>query len=296
MKLGVHVIAFTLPDGPATIGPTLGAIGEAAERAGLVSLSVMDHYFQMEMAGGPEQPMLEAYTTLGFLAARTEAITLRALVTGVTYRHPGLLAKIVTTLDVLSGGRASLGIGAAWYEEEHRGLGVPFPPLAERFERLEETIQIVLQMWSGEVAPYDGTYYQLAETYNVPPALSKPHPPIMIGGGGERKTLRLVARYADACNLFAGGEGGPAEMRRKLDALERHCASEGRDYDRITKTALWVGPLFPDAAGGRAFAEALSPYAEMGFTEVQVMTGGPDPAAFVDALGEHVAGPLSALD
>ncbi|MGB8385522.1 MAG: LLM class F420-dependent oxidoreductase, partial [Dermatophilaceae bacterium] len=204
MRLGFHIVNFTLPGGPADLGDTLARTARAAEEIGADNLSVMDHYFQLEGAGGATQPMLEGYTTLGFLAGNTSTVELQLLVTGVTYRHPGLLAKIVSTLDVLSRGRAVLGIGAAWYEREHRGLGVPYPPIAERFERLEETLQIVLQMWGPDDGPFTGKHYQLAETLNVPQSVSTPHPPIMIGGQGERKTLRLVAKYADACNLFAG--------------------------------------------------------------------------------------------
>jgi F420-dependent oxidoreductase-like protein len=163
----------------------------------------MDHWFQMEAFATSQDPMLEGYTSLGFLAGQTRVMKLSLLVTGVTYRHPGLLAKIVTTLDILSGGRAQLGIGAAWYEREHKGLGVPFPPLSERFERLEEVLQICLQMWSDDDGPYQGRYYELAETICSPRPIQKPRPRILVGGSGERKTLRLVAQYADACNLFA---------------------------------------------------------------------------------------------
>jgi len=185
----------------------------------------MDHYFQMEFNGGAEDPMLEAYTTLGYLAGHTSTVQLGALVTGVTYRHPGLLAKIATTLDVLSGGRATLGIGAAWYDREHEGLGVPFPPVAERFERLEETLRICLQMWDPEAnGSFEGKHYRLAETLCVPAPVSSPHPEIMIGGGGEKKTLRLVAHYADACNISAK----PDIAAHKLDVLRRHCDTVGR--------------------------------------------------------------------
>ena len=180
--------------------------------------------------------MLEAYTTLGFLAAHTESVGLGTLVTGVTYRHPGILAKTVTTVDVLSGGRAWLGIGAAWNEEEHLGLGVPFPPVAERFERLEETLKIILQMWSDDDGPFEGKHYHLARTLNSPQPLSVPRPRILIGGGGERKTLRLVAQYADACNFFTG----PEELRAKLEVLRRHCEAVGRDFDSIMKTVYYV--------------------------------------------------------
>src|SRR5579863_2138077 len=202
MRVGIHFVNFTLPGAPDTLGPTLAATARVAEDSGVSVFTLMDHWFQMEIMASAEDPMLEGYTSLGFLAGQTNTMTLGLLVTGVTYRHPGLLAKIVTTLDVLSGGRAQLGIGAAWYEREHRGLGVPFPPVAERFERLEETLQICLQMWSGDAGPYQGRHYHLAETLCVPRPIQKPHPPILIGGGGEKKTLRLVAKYADACNLF----------------------------------------------------------------------------------------------
>ena len=196
--------------------------------------------------------MLEGYTALGFLAAHTSTVELQLLMTGVTYRHPGLLAKIVSTLDVLSGGRAALGIGAAWYEREHRALGVPFPPLAERFERLEETLQIVRQMWSDDDGPFDGKHYQLAETINSPQPLRQPHPPIMVGGGGEKKTLRLVAKYADALQpVRRSGHRSRRRSPHKLDVLREHCAREGTDYDRIRKTVLYTGPLGPAPDGGR---------------------------------------------
>jgi F420-dependent oxidoreductase-like protein len=226
--------------------------------------------------------MLEGYTSLGFIAGQTRRMTLGLLVTGVTYRHPGLLAKIVTTLDVLSGGRAMLGIGAAWYEREHHGLGVPFPPLAERFERLEETLQICLQMWSDDDGPYTGDHYQLAETICSPRPVQQPRPPILIGGGGERKTLKLVARYADACNLFAAE---PAEAARKLDVLARHCEAEGRDPATIQKTILGGGDPVGDPD---AFLTAMEAYARLGIDHVQVIPMGPDPVAYVSALGETV--------
>ncbi|MEU5278373.1 LLM class F420-dependent oxidoreductase [Streptomyces asoensis] len=239
MRVGVHINQFGGTGGAAALGAELAAAGAAAEAAGVSRLSVMDHYFQMEFNGGAEAPMLEAYTTLGYLAAHTSTVRLGALVTGVTYRHPGLLAKIATTLDVLSGGRASLGIGAAWYDREHEGLGVAFPPTAERFERLEETLRIVLRMWDPkDDGPFEGAYYRLAETLCVPAPVSAPHPEILIGGGGERKTLRLVARYADACNLFAST---PEEVRHKLDVLRGHCAAEERDYDTVLKTITYSG-------------------------------------------------------
>lgn len=295
MRLGVHVVNFTLPGGTAAIAPTLARVARAAEEAGVVNLSVMDHYLQLDMAGGADQPMLEGYTTLGFLAAHTHTVELQLLVTGVTYRHPGLLAKIVSTLDVLSGGRAMLGIGAAWYEREHAAFGVPFPPVAERFERLEEALQIVRQMWSDDNGPYHGKHYQLAETLNVPQPLARPHPPIMIGGGGEKKTLRLLAKYGDASNLFAGSHSGPEQVKAKLDVLAAHCAREGTDFGRIRKTILWAEPLQPTAESGRAFVELMRGYADIGIDEVHVMPFVGDPAEFVQGLGEHVVGPLSAV-
>ena len=240
MRVGVHLVNFDVPGGSAAIGSTMTQAGIAAEEAGLDNMSVMDHYFQMEGMGlgDASAPMLEAYTTLGFLASATSTLELQALVTGVTYRQPGLLAKIVTTLDVLSGGRAMLGIGAAWYEREHVGLGVPFPPLSERFGRLEETLQIVHQMWSDDDGPYQGSYYQLGETVCSPPPLSRPHPPIMIGGSGEKKTLRLVARYADACNLFDLAPPFDLDLRHKIDVLRSHCHDLDRDPSEIEITAL----------------------------------------------------------
>ena len=297
MRVGVHLVNFARPGGPSAIGPTIAEVGRAAEEAGLDNLSVMDHYFQMEGMGlgDAPAPMLEAYTTLGFLAANTSTIELQALVTGVTYRHPGLLDKIVTTLDVLSSGRAMLGIGAAWYEREHLGLGVPFPPVAERFERLEETLQIVLQMWSDDDGPYEGDYYRLAETLCSPPPLTQPHPPIMIGGSGERKTLRLVAKYADACNLFAQPGTGPEAVTEKLDVLAGHCANEGTDFASIRKTILWAAPLDPTAPAAAAdFVEQMKAYADIGIVEVHVMPVA-NPVDYVRALGEHVVPAVSRL-
>jgi F420-dependent oxidoreductase-like protein len=295
MRVGVHVVNFTLPGGPGAIASTLAEIGRAAEDAGVTNLSAMDHYLQLDLAGGPEEPMLEGYTTLGFLAAHTHTTELQLLVTGVTYRHPGLLAKIVTTLDVLSGGRAVLGIGAAWYEREHEALGVPFPALTTRFERLEETLQIVHQMWSDRVSPYDGKHYQLARTLNAPQPLRRPHPPIMIGGSGERKTLRLVAKYADASNIFAGPHAGPDAVQAKLDVLREHCTREGTDYERIRKTILYVGSLEPTVEGGKSFADQMPRYADIGIEEVHVMPFGPDPVGFVRGLGDNVVPRLSSL-
>ncbi len=234
MKLGLHIPDFTWPGGPSRLGPQLAEVAIAAEDAGFDRVSVMDHVWQIGHIGAPEHEMLEAYTTLGYLAGQTRRVSLMTLVTGVVYRSPGLLAKMVTTLDIVSGGRAWLGIGAAWNEEESLGLGLFFPPQAERFERLEEALQICLQMWSGDEGPFEGRHYQLARTLNSPQPLSRPHPPILIGGSGEKKTLRLVARYAQACNLF----GGP-DLPHKLDVLRAHCEAEGRPYDDVQKTALY---------------------------------------------------------
>ncbi len=280
MKLGIHVVSLTWPDSPQSLAPTLRRIAETAEEIGCSSVSVMDHYFQMEVFFPAEHEMLEGYTTLGFLAACTERVQLRLLVTGVTYRHPGLLAKIVTTTDVLSGGRAELGIGAAWYDREHVGLGVPFPPISARFERLEETIQICKQMWSDNNGPFEGKHYQLAETLCSPQPIAKPHPPIMIGGMGEKKTLKFVARYATACNLITGDLD---EAKHKLDVLREHCANEGTDYDAIKKAALYRG----QALGGgdvAAFVNEMKDYSAAGFTEVYIVPMGPDPVAFVEQM------------
>ena len=287
MKVGVHLVNFTLPGGPPSIGPTMAAVARASEDAGVANLSLMDHYLQLDMMGSADQPMLEGYTGLGYLAGLTSSVELQLLVTGVTYRHPGLLAKIVSTLDVLSGGRAVLGIGAAWYEREHLALGVPYPPLAERFERLEETLQIVRQMWSEDDGPYEGRHFRLAETLNSPQPLRTP--PILVGGAGEKKTLRLVAKYADRCNLFVSPDpAGPAAVAGKLDVLREHCRREGTDYDRIHKTVLYTAPLSPGAAAAAQFTDVLSAYAALGVTEVHVMPMDGDPVGFVRNLGEHV--------
>jgi F420-dependent oxidoreductase-like protein len=290
MRLGVHLIAFDFDGGAAAVAPTVAAFGAAAEEAGVDNVSVMDHYFQMEMMGSAALNMLEAYTTLGFLAAHTSRVELQALVTGVTYRHPGLLAKIVATLDVISGGRAVLGIGAAWYEREHRGLGVPFPPVAERFERLEETLQIVRRMWGPDTGPYEGKHYHLAETLCVPAPLHRPL--VMVGGQGERKTLRLVAKYADACNLFANAESGPVAIEHKLAVLREHCEREGTDYDAIRKSILWAAALDP-ASDGLAFVEQMKRFADVGVVEVHVMHAGNEPVAFVHGLGRSVVPALA---
>jgi alkanesulfonate monooxygenase len=252
VKIGLHIADFTYPSGPKGLADDLTRIAATAEEEGFARVSVMDHVWQIGVLGPPEHEMLEAYTTLGYLAARTERVELLAWVTAVSYRRPGMLAKIVSTLDVLSKGRAWLGIGAAWNEDEATGLGLDFPSLGERFERLEETLQICLQMWSEDEGPYDGRHYQLRRTLNRPQPLQEPRPRILVGGGGERKTLRLVAQYADACNLFAGGE-----IERKLGILREHCDAVGRDYEEIEKTAM--GRLDPaDRDGLKAELQRLA--------------------------------------
>jgi F420-dependent oxidoreductase-like protein len=244
MKLGITVPRFVTDSVNSGIGPQFAAIARDADQGGLDSLWVMDHFFQIPSIGPADEPMLEGYSALAFAAGITERISLGTLVTGVNYRHPGILVKTVTTLDVLSGGRAWLGIGAGWFEREHAGLGVPFPPTSERFERLEETMQIALQMWSGEVGPFAGRYYHLQETLCQPMPDSTPRPKVLIGGGGEQKTLRLVAQYADACNLFARpGAEGLADLQHKLDVLRGHCDAVGRPYGDIEKTVLGPAPM-----------------------------------------------------
>jgi F420-dependent oxidoreductase-like protein len=292
MQLGIHIVRFDFPGNPDSISAVLAGAGKAAEAAGATSLSVMDHYFQMDQMAPAEHPMLEGYTTLGFLAAHTTSVRLGLLVTGVTYRHPGLLAKIVATLDVLSGGRAELGIGAAWYEREHRGLGVPYPPIAERFERLEEALQICLHMWDpDDNGAFETQHYRLAETLCSPPPLSRPHPPILIGGGGEKKTLRLVARYGDACNLFAAS---PTDVVHKLDVLRRHCDDVGRDETTIRKTILYMGSAL--AAGDlEGFLTEMAAYADAGIDEVIVMPAEGEPAAWIERCCASAAPRLAEL-
>ncbi|HEY3737533.1 MAG TPA: LLM class F420-dependent oxidoreductase [Jatrophihabitans sp.] len=263
MKLGLHIADFTWPGGTTTLAVDLGRIAEAADDAGFARISVMDHVWQIHMIGPAENDMLEAYTALGYLAAKTNRAQLLAWVTAAVYRAPGLLAKAVTTLDVLSEGRAMLGIGAAWNDEESAGLGLEFPGTAERFERLEEALQIVLQMWSESDDPFTGKHYQLGRTLNVPQALSRPHPPILIGGGGEKKTLRLVAQYADACNLFDS-----PDLEHKLDVLREHCAAIGRDYDTIEKTIMSHDTPAPDGTGLDEFLAGLQRLSDLGVAHV----------------------------
>jgi F420-dependent oxidoreductase-like protein len=285
MDIGVHYANFSHPGGVESLGERLTGTARVADQGGAAWFTVMDHWFQMEILGGPPEPMMEGYTTLGYLAAVTERVRLSLLVTGVTYRHPGLLAKTVATLDVLSGGRAMLGIGAAWYEREHLGLGVPFPPLKERFERLEEALQVVRQVWSpadGDQGSYDGRHFHLAETVCRPAPLQHPRPPVVIGGSGERKTLRLVASYADACNLF--GES-PELVAHKLDVLRGHCDEVGRDYDTIRKTMIAMADPVADPD---AFLKAMGEYAALGISLVTLMPRGDDPVAWTTRVCESV--------
>ena len=285
MKLGLHISDFTWDGGAPELRFKLGEIAKRAEDAGVDRISVMDHVWQIGPLGPPEHEMLEAYTALGWLAAKTERVKLLTMVTAVVYREPGLLAKAVTTLDVLSGGRAILGIGAAWNAEESAGLGLLFPPVSERFERLEEAILICKQMWSGDESPFDGRHYQLARTLNSPQVLSRPHPPILIGGAGEKKTLRLVAKYADACNIAAYNLD---ETAHKLDVLRQHCANEGRDYDEIEKTAQFRYDLGENGENVGQVIEYLHQMAELGFAQVHGTLRRVSEPGQLDLLAERV--------
>lgn len=290
MELGIHLPTFEFDGGPGAIARELGRVGAAADESGATWLSFMDHFFQLEPTGLPvDANMLEGYTTLGFMAAVTSRVELGLLVTGVTYRHPGLLAKIVATLDVLSDGRAALGVGAAWFEREHLGLGVAFPPIAERFERLEQTLRICRQMWDpDDDGPFSGAHYQLAETICSPQPLHRPQ--VLIGGGGERKTLRLVAQYGDACNLFATA---PKDVAHKLDVLRRHCDDVGRNYDEIRKTITGSNPR-PTPATRDEFVGQMAEYAKLGIDLVMVSPTTGSPAAWIDGIAP-VVGQLAEL-
>jgi F420-dependent oxidoreductase-like protein len=279
VRIGIQLPCFTVPGGPEKLAWHLTHAARWIEAAGADSLWVMDHLFQIPPIGAAERDMLESYTALAYLAAVTQRVRLGTLVTGVTYRHPGILVKTVTALDVLSGGRAWFGIGAAWFEREHRGLGVPYPPLTERFERLEECLQIALQMWSGDNGSYRGKHYQLAETLCVPAPLSRPHPPILIGGSGERKTLRLVAQYANACNLF----GTPETAAAKLKVLREHCDRLGRDYAAIEKTVLTLYP--GDLA---RFLDQLAAYSEAGVDTALLSVLDLTDQGFFETLGNDI--------
>ena len=289
MNLDLHVWRFDWAVAGG-IARGLTDLERRSELLGVRTLSVMDHYFQMESQAPASDPMLEGYTALAFVAGVTSRLRLRTLVSGVTYRHPGALAKIVTTLDVLSEGRAELGLGAAWYEREHRGLGIPFPPLAERFERLEEALQICLQLWSGKVGRYDGRHYALAETLCSPLPVSSPRPRILIGGGGERKTLRLVARYADACNLF----GGPAQVAHKLAVLRRHCDEVGRDPNEIEVTVMFPGT--PPGGHSDQLIRDAEAFAAVGVSTLVTSSAGADPAGWLESTFGPCMEKLAAIE
>src|SRR6202012_5094749 len=280
MELGIHFIDF-LPGDPANLAPTLLASAKAAEDAGATMFPLADHFFQMEGIGRAEDPFLEGYTSLGFLAGQTTTITLALLVTGVTYRHPGVLAKTVTTLDVLSQGRSMFGIGAAWYEREHVALGIPYPPVSQRFEMLEETLQICQQMWSDNDGPYDGKHYRLAETICVPQPIRRP--PILIGGDGEKKTLRLVAQYADVWNSMTSD---PAELEHKVEVLRRQCDTVVRDPEDIRKSVSLLADPFEDTD---AYLKTVERYAPLGIDMINVgpVPGNPDPVGFLRRLGDE---------
>ncbi|MBV9893988.1 MAG: LLM class F420-dependent oxidoreductase [Chloroflexi bacterium] len=284
MRIGLQIPRFHWAGGAPELAPKLAAIARAADDAGFASIWLMDHLFQIRSIGAVEEEMLEAYTTLGFLAAHTTRVRLGAMVTGVHYRHPGVLIKQVTTLDVLSGGRAYLGIGAGWYERESRGLGVPFPPLGERFTRLEETLRIAHAMWTGDRSPIYGKQFQLAEPINSPMPLSQPHPPILVGGGGERKTLRLVAQYADACNLFT--RYGPRDLTHKLDVLQQYCADLGRPYSEIDRTSLGQWNVARKSA--QQILDELGELHEMGFTTAIASLNGVETLKPIEVLARDV--------
>lgn len=290
MNVGIHVMNFGRAHANGTIADTLSEFARAADSAGFATFSVMDHFFQIVPAAltadPATEPMLESSTVLGFLAAQTSRIKLLSLVNGVTYRHPALLVKAVTTLDVLSKGRAIFGIGAAWYEGEHVGLGVPFPPLKERFERLEETLQIAHQMWDGVDAPFNGRWYQPQRPVNVPQSVQRPRPPIMIGGSGEKKTLRFVAQYGDACNLFDLGVAG---VQAKLDILRAHCEAIGRPYDEIQKTM--TGRLsVKDGNIAAAVDEAVERFAAYAAIGIETVIFGASPEWDAETFSEIAHG------
>ena len=292
MKLGLQISSFTWPGGPEAIGPTLGRIAGQADDVGFDSIWVMDHFFQIRSVGRPEEPMLEGWTALGFLAALTKRARLGLMVGGVHYRLPGLWVKAATTLDVLSGGRAWLGIGAAWNQEESRALGFPFPPLGERFEMLEETLQIAHGMWTGERGSeeaFEGRHFQAGRLLNSPQSLSRPRPPIMIGGGGERKTLRLVAQYADATNVF----GGPAAIHHKYEVLREHCATIGRDPDEIERSTLQTVNLAAESPA--QIVDRFGELADAGAQHVILGLHHVDDPANLETLGRAVLPELQKL-
>ncbi|GHO50738.1 LLM class F420-dependent oxidoreductase [Ktedonospora formicarum] len=266
MKLGLHLYDFHWPVEAHQIGSTLAQIARTAEASGFEYISVPDHVWQSHHLSGPEREMPAAYPTLAYLCAYTSQMKLLALATASPYWQPVLLAKAVTTLDVLSGGRAWLGIGAGDYEEEARASGLPFPPVKERYERLEEMLQICLRMWQGECGderPYEGKHYHIGRPLNLPQSLSRPHPPILIAGSGEQKTLRLVARYANACNLRPG-----PDIPKKLEALRQHCEAEGRDYHAIEKTCAFAFDVGEDGSRVGELIKQLQDLSAMGIETV----------------------------
>jgi len=286
MKLGLHIASSDWEGGAPRLGAKLAEVVEAAEAAGFDTIDVADHVWQHPIMGGPELNEIEAYTTLGFIAARTRRVRLMALATAVPYRHAGLLAKMVTTLDVLSGGRVMLGLGAGDYEEEARGLGLPFPPLRERYELLEETVQVCLKMWAGaqgDGEPFAGRHVRLERALNVPQSLSRPHPPILIAGSGERRTLPLVARYADACNIKP-----TPEIPRLLARLRGLCEREGRDYAAIEKTAPFGFDVGPDGAKCGELLGQLRWLAGMGIETVYGWVIGVDRITPLEIMGREV--------
>jgi F420-dependent oxidoreductase-like protein len=284
MKLGLYVPDYTWSGGPDRLGATLGEIARTADGCGFETIAVPDHVWQHPYTGGTERAMLECYATLSFVAAHTSRARLIGVVSPVHFRYPGLLAKTVTTLDVLSGGRAWLGLGAGYYEEESRGLGIPFPPTEERYEMLEETLQICLQMWRGDEHPFEGAHYRLDRPLNSPQSLTRPHPPIVIGGAGEQKTLRLVARYADACNLYP-----TPELPHKLEVLRRHCEAEGRDYEAIEKTCMLLNvDVSENGSKAGEATEQLRKLAGMGVQTVIASVKDVDRIRPLEVLGREV--------
>src|SRR4051794_24455520 len=292
MKLGLQINSFTWPGGPESIGPTLASIVRTADDVGFDSIWVMDHFFQIRSNGRPEEPMLEGWTTLGFMAAHSTRARLGLMVGGVHYRYPGLWVKAATPLDVLSGGRAWLGIGAAWNEDESRSLGFPFPPLGDRFEMLEETLRIAHEMWQGErgsEAAFEGRHYRATRLMNSPQALSRPRPPIMIGGGGERKTLRLVAQYADATNVF----GGPEQIHHKYEVLREHCAAVGRDYDEIERSNLQTVNLERDSPS--QVVDRFGELADAGAQHIIFSVANVHEPAHLETIGREIVPQLQGL-
>ena len=285
MRISLSITNYSWQGGPARLAAELARVVRAAEAGGLDTVWVPDHLLQAAPGCAPDAEMLEAYTTLGFLAGQSARIRLGAMVTAATYRSPGLLIKAVTTLDVLTGGRAWLGIGAGYHEGEALALGLSLPPAAERYERLEETLRLALQMWAGDVSAFAGSHYRLERPLNSPQSLTRPHPPILIGGMGERKTLRLVARYADACNLFDIPDGG-ATIRHKLAVLAEHCEAAGRPYGEIEKT---VSTRLEPSETAAAFAERCTGLAELGIEHAVVIASEPWSEERIAVLAEASA-------